>query len=186
MTTHPNVCSGGVTTAPEVRALHDAFPGLAPGQRLPYAEIAALIGVPVGGHRWARITGRWRLQVYRERNLIVGVDPGQAFVVLDEHERLDTGARRSGHAMRALRRASAIVAGTDPAQLTAEERQRQGHLLRTHARLTAVYAEQRRLEAAAPPPPAPHVPRAQLPLPPLEAPVRTIVDGACPQTPRDV
>ena len=132
-------------TDPEVRMLHTAYINLTKGLRISYAEVAALISSPVYSPRWRRVTQRWRNQVFRERNILIGCEPGECFIVLDESQRLDTGARRCGFAMRSMMRANTVIATTDTAQLSPEEQQRQAHWLRVNARLGSVYAEQRRL-----------------------------------------
>jgi hypothetical protein len=70
----------GLPTAPDVQALTEMWPDLKIGDRIEYADVAALLSIPIGGRRWESITDQWRRRM-RDKHLVIECEPGVAFYV---------------------------------------------------------------------------------------------------------
>lgn len=118
---------GGVPTDPEIRTLREAYPekDMQPGTVIPYADVEALIGVERGENRWLSITTRWRKMVERETGRVVlGVEPGVGFRVLDAVQKIDLGFSKMAAAVRNSRRAYVLTSRVEVAGLPSEEKDR--------------------------------------------------------------
>jgi hypothetical protein len=139
---------GGIPAQPDVDKLRRAFPDsrLLPGYIIPYAEIEKIINVPASDSRFRSVTNKWRREIERETNKIIGVNPGSNFVVLSESEKVDLSGRKLNSAARAAKRSYVIIARTDLQQLTDEERARVQHQTDFGAKILASAQIRSRLE----------------------------------------
>jgi ABC-type transporter Mla MlaB component len=70
----------GLPTAPDVTMIQKHWPDLEIGARIPYDEVAALIGVPVSSVRFRTVTKAWREKEKQERR-VIKCDKSIAFYV---------------------------------------------------------------------------------------------------------
>ena len=134
----------GVPTEPDVRRLLDRYGVPDVGSRVNYEDVAAVLGVAIKSARFREVTRRWRKRLAKENNIIVGCDPGVAFFVLTEPERLDTGCGKFSSGVRIMRRGVDLVRGCDDAKLDTQERQRKFHIETTGAKLLFLEREEAR------------------------------------------
>lgn len=141
--TRANVFFGGVPVQPDVKRLLDHFGRPVAGQRFPYEEICNVLQLDRSRTRWTTVTNAWRKTVYSLYNVLIGCVPGEAFIALNESERLSAGVGKYKSGIRCVRKAYVTVSGCDSAKLSEEEKNRQvhatgvmGHLL-LHDRIEA-------------------------------------------------
>jgi len=147
---------GGVPTDIELARLRERYQVPEEGQVIPYAEIAELIGTPRESTRFKTVTDRWRSVLWREYNVLVGVERGVGFKVLSPDERVDHGSSKYRGGLRAVKRGSAVVTSSDRARMSEESQRRADHVAQvTAAVIGAARVESKRV-------------RAQLPLPKTE------------------
>lgn len=118
---------GGVPTEPDIRLLRSTYPeaDMKPGDRIGYKEVAKLIGSPPESSRFRGVTNRWRKLIETETgSLILGTIAGEAFVVLDEVQKIDLGHGKLRTAVRTTKRAYVITSRVDIKDLPQEERDR--------------------------------------------------------------
>jgi hypothetical protein len=70
----------GLPTGPDVSALQKQWPELAAGDRIPYEDVEALLGMAWNTPRFKTITNAWRAREL-ERARVILCEPGVAFVV---------------------------------------------------------------------------------------------------------
>lgn len=70
----------GMPTRPDVQLLQKQWPSLQVGDRIPYDDVEAVIGIERGTARWKSITNSWR---HREREMgrVIECEAGKAFYV---------------------------------------------------------------------------------------------------------
>lgn len=131
---------GGVPTEPEVRALRDAYPDseMKAGTVIPYEDVEKVIGSKKESNRFRCVTARWRGMVERETGRVVlGVEPGVGFKVLDPAQKIDLGHAKLASAVRHSRRAYVLTARVETAGLSDDEKGRLMVLQRRSAALIA-------------------------------------------------
>jgi hypothetical protein len=90
---------GGVPTGPSVALLEAKFGDVALGESVPYAEIAAVIGVDRHAGRFNVVVSRWRDKLLKERNIRTTRTAGTEAVYFcghDERAGLVYGGLRQG------------------------------------------------------------------------------------------
>jgi len=118
---------GGVPTEPDIRALRDAYPEseMTAGTVIPYEAVEEIIGVGRDENRWKSVTNRWRKVVERETGrVVIGVEAGVGFRVLDAVQKIDLGHSKLATAGRHARRAYVLTARVETAGLSDEEKAR--------------------------------------------------------------
>ncbi len=141
-----NLFKGGVPTAPDVRRLIEAFGVPAEGELIPYAEIEKLIGTSRKTNRGGTVIWRWRQQLMRDHNVLMGCRPTGLVALLPE-ERVSVGRDRIVHGLRRMRRGTRIMETTDRDRLSPELRAEVDHAIRcSSAALLAARAEGKRVK----------------------------------------
>lgn len=120
---------GGLPTGPDVQRIRNVYPenSLAPQQEISYAHIGEIIGSKYGTSRFISVTTSWRKFVEKEVNVIFGTDPGVAFVVLNEPEKVKLSERKLHSAAKFARRAYIISAMVNTKLLSDHEKARKTH-----------------------------------------------------------
>ncbi|MFZ3047002.1 MAG: hypothetical protein WA151_13905 [Desulfatirhabdiaceae bacterium] len=116
---------GGVPTEPDVKKLTEAFPpsGLAPGYEISYKDVEGIINSKKGSSRFAAITSAWRKQLEKNHGIMVGVDPGHAYKILSESEKLLYTQKKHRGVGRAVKRIITVSSTLiDRKGLTEEEK----------------------------------------------------------------
>jgi hypothetical protein len=128
---------GGIPTAPDVRNLCEAWPPthLEDGDRMEYEEVERIIRAARKSERFGTVTTAWRRQVERETGKIIGAVKGEAFVVLNNSEKLDLSGAKIKTAVRHVRRGYQVAGLTDRKQLSVEEAARLDHITNISVRL---------------------------------------------------
>jgi len=132
----------GVPTDLDVRRLMDHFRTLHQGQEIPYEEVAQILGITKGTHRWASITTAWRKRVLAEQHLVIGCDPGVGYVILDDPSKADMSARKLKSGIRSCRRSVRVGALVDHSRLTPEQIERATHTNRVATAILSTATEQ--------------------------------------------
>lgn len=120
---------GGLPTKPDVDAIMKAYPNLKEGDVITYREIEEVIGKTWTSSRFRTVTLAWRRELYNEYNLHVRCDPAVAFHVELPKERVSTGFKKARGGFRKIRRSADLVARTDQAALSQEDRLKADRLL---------------------------------------------------------
>ena len=135
-----NVFFGGVPTEPDVKALRETWPDSAmeAGQVIPYDAVAKVIGSKRESARFRTVTSRWRALVERETGrIVIGVELGVGFKVLDNTQKIDLGHSHLASAVRQSRRAYRLTATVDTKGLDEQDRDRLTLLQRRSGALLA-------------------------------------------------
>lgn len=150
---------GGVPTEPDVKKLIDAYGVPQPGM-IPYADVAAVIGLDPKSTRWRSVTDAWRFRLRRENNIEVRAIPGMGFKVLTEQERIPDTYVALRQTARVAREANRRAVSIDSARLNDVDRTKRDHLCRATAMVaTSTSTEVGSIAAALKPPP--QMPRPQ-------------------------
>lgn len=120
---------GGIPTEIELNRLKDKWPteGLKVGDVFAYSDISALIGAAHGSHRFQVVTNRWRKHIEKERGLILGPHNAEAFVVLNDSEKLGLSRQKLRTSAKASRRSVVVLALTDRKALSDTEKAAYDH-----------------------------------------------------------
>ena len=131
--------NGGVPTDVDVKALREAYPEhrMEPEMVIPYAEAERLLKLSKGSNRFRGVTGRWRKLVEAETGMVIGVERGEGFKVLNEPEKIDLSGSKLRSAARAAHRSYEVGSLVDVAQLTHEDRRRLNFYTLKSAKLIA-------------------------------------------------
>ncbi len=119
----PAIFSAGIPTGTDVRKIRDIYPDsdLEVGQKIDYQDVADIIGVDVSSSRFKTVTSAWRRAVERESGLFIGTDPGKAFCVMTESDKLQLAGSKYRQSLRSSRRACVVTSVIDRKQLTDDE-----------------------------------------------------------------
>ena len=117
---------GGVPTDIDVRALREAYPdsGLTVGKTIAYSEVERIVKVGKGSCRFKTVTGRWRRLVEKDSAVLIGVEAGKGFVVLDNKQTLELSCQKLRSGVRATRRSFHVAGYVERKELTADEQRR--------------------------------------------------------------
>jgi len=116
------IFNGGVPTDVDVSEIRKTWPDIKPGDEISYDEIAAVIHVPIGAHRFRTVTSRWRRMHERITSEIIACDPTKrAFVVLPPSGRVGLVESRDKSLARQNRRNFTRAAATKRESLSAAE-----------------------------------------------------------------
>lgn len=118
---------GGIPTDVDVRALHDTFGVPTEGQRIPYEDIAGVIGVEPRSNRWMTVVTAWRKRLIREHNVYLLARDG-ALIGMAPEQRVDLGSGKLRTGVRMFRRAHDVVSGTDRTRLSSEQKAQADHV----------------------------------------------------------
>lgn len=130
---------GGLPTEPDVKRLRESFPpdAMRPGQIITYEEVSEIIASPYPSSRFDCVTGRWKRNLEKETNIILGTKPGEAFVVLSEPEKVELAGRRLREGGRKARRAWVVAQRTDRAALSQEQIKALDHQIGVSSKIIA-------------------------------------------------
>lgn len=101
----------GLPTGPEVSILKQSYPDPQVGDRIPYAEVAAIIGRAPNTHRFRSVTNAWRRYLI-DQGKVIHCETGVAFVVATCEQITDRTAsvfRHVSHVTRSQRRDLSIA-----------------------------------------------------------------------------
>lgn len=117
---------GGVPQDPDVRKLRESYPEsrLEQGQIIPYSEVESILQERQNTNRYRSVTNKWRKQVEEETGVMIGVERGEGFKVLQENEKLDLSSSKLRTAKRASRRAYEVGSLVEPSRLTEDEKKK--------------------------------------------------------------
>lgn len=123
---HKQAFFGGVPTDVDVKTLRDTYPEsqMEAGQVIPYREVERLLNERKDSHRWKGVTNRWRKIVENETGIVVGVERGEGFKVLEEPEKVDLSGSKLRSAARAARRSYEVGNRVNARLLSEEDRHR--------------------------------------------------------------
>jgi hypothetical protein len=137
------IFQGGVPTGSDVERLLREIGTPAPGDVIPYDQIARILGVERKSSRWGSVTDAWRRRLDREFNLLLEAVPNGGFRVLTNSGRVNHASSRYKRGLRQVAKAAVVAARTDRKGLTQEEKAAADHLekvgatIRTHAATAA-------------------------------------------------
>lgn len=121
---------GGLSTAPDVKKLDEAFPTLREDQILTADELAAIIGEAPGSRRFRTVLHAWCNHVAHERNQAVVSLRGIGYHVLCEPGRIQRGAQQFRLAVRGIGRAGESLAAIRSEKLDDADKRRLDHARR--------------------------------------------------------
>jgi len=124
------ICFAGIPTAPDIKRLCDHWPPsqMSEGNRMEYADVESVIQCKRKSLRYVTITAAWRRQIERETGIIIGTVKGEAFLVLNDSEKLEMSGGKIKSAVRHVRRGYQVAALTNRKRLSSEEANRLDHL----------------------------------------------------------
>jgi hypothetical protein len=127
----------GVPTGPDVRKIRGQWPDheLEHGDKIPYDEVASLLGCRRHSLRFRTVTWKWRKQVEKDTagRVTIGTVPGESFIVWDDSQKHQAAVGQLYRASRAAKRSVVLSSYVDVSQLTDDERRRHDQLQVRHA-----------------------------------------------------
>jgi len=116
---------GGVPQDPDIRKLREAYPEqkLEDGQVISYAEIERLLLEHRGSNRWKGVTSKWRKQVKEETGIVIGVERGKGFKVLQDSEKAGLCKSLVKYAANQVKKSLEVSLCIDHSNLSHRERQ---------------------------------------------------------------
>lgn len=120
------VYHAGIPTDVDVNKIRDAYPDshLRAGQIIPYSEVESLLQENKNSNRWKSVTSKWRRTVESETGVIIGVERGVGFKVLQEIEKLDLCGTKLKSATRMAKRSYQVASRVVTRGLSEEQRRR--------------------------------------------------------------
>jgi hypothetical protein len=116
----------GVPFEPDIKKLRETYPEarLRQGQIIPYHEVERLLHERKDSNRWKGVTNQWRKVVEDETGVILGVERGEGFKVLEEGEKLDLCCSKLRSAAKFARRSYEVASRVATNQLSEEDKLR--------------------------------------------------------------
>lgn len=116
----------GVPRDPDVRKLRETYPenNLQQGQVIPYKEVEQLLCERKDSNRWKGVTTQWRKVVEEETGVLIGVERGKGFKVLQDVEKLDLCGSKLKTASKMARRSYEVACRIISQKLSEEDKSR--------------------------------------------------------------
>ena len=136
----------GIPIEPDMVKLRNAFPEskMKTGDMIAYSQIGEVINAEYGTNRFRSVTNRWRREVTRETNIILGPEPKKGFVVLSESKKVDLSGSKLRSAARAATQSYMVAARVNIHELSEKEKVRYDHLVNTSSKILAAAQIKRR------------------------------------------